>query len=216
MRLAVVLLCLGACRLGFDSIVDGAIDPTGSVVRRFGETPAADFKNVTADTYLYNEAPQDTYNYGASMSLSLEGTEKRALLRFDVTAIPSGKMIVSARLQIFFTTTSTSTVTIAPLVEAWIEGTSNGAAGIANYSQRTSTQMWTTPGGTAGAQVASFQSNANAVGVDLPASVVQSWVDMPPTNFGVRISGGASDVTFSSSEAVTAENRPELVVTYLP
>jgi hypothetical protein len=223
----VLLLLLGACKFGFDSLADGAIDPgdapAGSVVRKFGETPTADFKNVTADTYLYREAPEDTYNYGGSTTLSLEGTEKRALLRFDVTALASGNVtmpvvnivIVSARLRIYFTTTGTGTVTIAPLVEDWIEGSSNGTVGIANHTQRTNAQAWTTPGGTASADVASFQSVAGAVNVDLPASVVQGWVNMPATNFGVRISGGG-DLKFSSSEAATAVNRPELVVTYLP
>jgi hypothetical protein len=225
-----VLLCLGACRFGFDSLADGAIDPgdpdapAGTVVRKLGETPTADFKNVTADTYLNQDTPQDTFNYGGSPTLSIEGTEKRAVLRFDLTALTSGSgtmplvsiVIVSARLHIYFTTTSTNTVTIAPLVEDWIEGSSNGVAGIANYTQRTNTQAWTTPGGTAGAQIASFQSAAGAVSVDLPASVVQGWVDMPATNFGVRISGGGSDLDISSSEAATAVNRPELVVTYRP
>lgn len=238
MRAIVCMVVLGGCgRLGFGSVdVDASAGdapvqdappdpdaPAGATVLRFGETPTATNTGVTFDTFLVSEVPQDGNNFGASGTIGCEGIEKRGLLRFDLTAIPPGATIVSARLHLAMTAESAGgTVTLATLGEAWTEGDLVGASGVANWNQRTAGQAWTTAGagspGSAGVQIASFAApQSGAVSADVAATAIQSWVDTPSGNFGaVLSSSGGGDVRIDASESATAGNRPELVVTFFP
>jgi hypothetical protein len=209
---------------GDGNIVDPIDAPAGSTVTTFGETPTANVKNVTSDTYITSEIPQNAYNYGAWPSVSVEGSQKKALVRFDVSSLPPGTQLVAARLHFRATyLESSTTVAIAPILEQWTEGTQSGVAGVANNTQRTATQNWTTLGagspGSSGAMLASVQVTAvGTIGVDLPVATVQGWIDAPGSNFGVVLSatGGGGDLRVSSSNASTASECPELVLTYFP
>lgn len=227
----VVVAACGCGRSGFGIEPDAQVDapavvdpfdaPPGSVVITFGETPSATVKGVTADTYLSSELTSATFNYGAATSLSIETTQKRTLIRFDVSALPASAQLVSARLHLNVTSLELSTtIMVSPILEAWTEGTQNGAAGVANYTQRTSTQNWTTAGagaGSTGTSIASLQTSAlGEIGLDLPIATIQSWRTTPATNFGVALSASGGDLSVSSSSNSNATGRPELVVTYFP
>ncbi len=206
--------------LGADAPASGSDAPGGDVTVTFGETPTADIQGVTADTSIDGEAGKTGLNYGADTRIQAEGSQERALLRFEVSAIPAGKTIVAAKLRVYVTSNDTGTSTIRSVLEAWTEGTQNGTAGVCNWTQRTAGQAWTTAGagapGSASAQIASFQTTG-ALGpleIPLPPATVQGWVDAPATNFGLVIAGG--EASFASREATTASQRPELVVTYTP
>lgn len=224
-------MLLAACRFNFDT--DGMIPldapigpdvPAGSVTEVFGETPNASRTNVTADTYVSNEGASQGDNFGGRTSLSFESTEKRALLQFDLSAIPPGKVVVSARLHLEVDgENSGAMVTMSPILEGWTEGSQSGSPGVANFTQRTATQDWTSAGvqtpGSAGATIITFPAptTPTIVSVDLPIATIQSWVDAPNANFGVVMAAnGGGDVSVASSEATTATSRPELVVTYFP
>lgn len=228
--LSVLVVAITACgRSGFgtaDASNDSSLDPfdvpAGAIVVTFGETPEATFQGVTADTYVISESTQSTYNFGSSTTLSLESSEKRALLRFDLGAIPPGKTIAAARLHSWtaYVETGTAMVIISQVSEAWTEGTQAGTPGVANWTQRTATENWTTPGagspGSSGASIGSAQVAAGAYGVDLQTAIVQGWVDDPSTNFGAVMTASGGDLRISSSTATTSSERPELVVTYFP
>jgi hypothetical protein len=225
------LLVVAACscgRSGFGVVPDSAVvidpfdAPPGSTVVTFGETPTATFKGVTQDTYLTNDTSLvSTFNYGASTRLFVEGTQARALVRFDVASLPASAQLVSARLRVTLTSLEISTtVTVLPIREAWTEGSQNGAAGAANYTQRTATQSWTTAGagaGSTGASIASASTTATgSLGVDLPIATIQSWRDASSTNFGIALGASGGDFSISSSNDTPAANRPQLIVTYFP
>ena len=232
--LAWMLVIAGCGRSGFDAIdsarstdvgggspLDPFDAPAGAIVVTLGERPTSTFQGVTSDTYLSNDLIEKTYNYGASRTLAVESAQANALLRFDLAAIPPGTTIAAARLHLWVVAPSPSPLAIAPVAEAWSEGASFGTAGLANWTQRTSSQAWTSPGagtgGSAGATIASFPAPMGAIGVDLPASMIQGWVNTPSTNFGVVITPtGISDSAVASRDALDATTRPELVVTYFP
>lgn len=234
-----LVVAVAACgRSGFDELDasssgdgagggggDGAIDPidapAGATVATFGETPGATHSGVTSDTYLDSESGTSNNNYGAGTSLTAEGSQKRILLRFDTSAIAAGTHVDGARLHLYLSyAEGTCMVSIAQITEAWTEGTMSGTAGVANWTQRTATQSWTTAGasspGSATGTIASLESaTAGLLGVDLPAATLQGWVDAPATNFGLVLSAsGGGECRFDSSASATPANRPELVATY--
>ncbi len=220
MRCVVVLMLLGACgRLGFDGVAatdpdpDSGISdpdaPPGSVVARFGERPDSDTSGVTTDAQLNRESP--TSNSGASGSMSIEGSEKRALLRFDVSSLAASS-IVSARLELVFSGQS-ATISIAPLLESWNEDT-------VSWNSRDTGQAWTdagaSPPGSAGAALTAGSANGT-VSFDIPPTTIASWMATPGSNFGVVLSAsGGGEPRVSTSEAPIATERPSLVVTYFP
>jgi len=200
---------------GLDAAVDAPAAGPGTTT--FGETPTADVTNVTADAYVSDEVGSTTSNYGGSTSLGCEGTEKRALLRFDLSSLAPGTPVTSALLRLHFSAGGASTVNLHPVLEAWTEGTQSGTAGVVNQVQRTAGTSWTTAGagspGSAGASIASFAASTGANTVALPAATVQGWVNTPSTNFGVVIAC-SGDSSFSSSENATSSSRPQLEVTH--
>jgi len=200
---------------GIDAAIDAPI--TGPETTTFGETPTANVTNVTADAHMSSEGGSTTNNYGASTSLDCEGTEKRALLQFDLSSLPPGTPVTGVQLHLQFTGGAGSTVTIRPVLEAWTEGTQSGTTGVVNHVQRTIGTSWTTAGagspGSSGASIMSFSASSGANTVALPAATVQSWVDTPSTNFGVLIAC-SGDSTISSSENATTSSRPQLDVTH--
>jgi hypothetical protein len=218
-RLVVVVpMVLVACgRLGFEepaASIDAPVAGPGTIT--FGETPTANVTNVTADAYMSDESGETTRNYGGATRLDCEGSEKRALLRFDLSTLVPGTPVTSTLLHLQFTSAS-GTVTLRPVLEAWTEGTQTGAAGVVNYVQRTAGTSWTTVGagspGSSGASIASFAASTGANTVALPADTVQGWVDTPSTNFGIRIDC-SGDTSVASRESATTTSRPQLDVTH--
>jgi hypothetical protein len=197
------------------------------VVVTFGERPDASHAGVTSDTRLSESEP--TYNTGANVSIGPDASPKRVLLvRFDLTALPVDTIVESANLLLFTRACSGceavpgTSVQVYRLLEDWVEGTSVSAAGVANYTYRTATELWTTPGAGPGSRdtvsLASFspQTLDTEYVIMLPVNIVRAWVADPASNFGLEfaIEGQISDgVSFNSSESEFPEKRPLLVLT---
>lgn len=161
------------------------------------------------------------------------GNNRRALIKFDLSSIPSGSSINSVSLTVNVNRVptggaGTQTYTIHQLSRDWGEGTSNGGgtgstatandATWNNAMQGTST--WTNPGGDFSASpMASlaitgngsytFTSNANFV------AAVQNWLDTPNSNNGLILIGDESVARsarrFDSREGT---NVPQLSISY--
>jgi hypothetical protein len=192
------------------------------IIVTFGETGGATHTNVTTDTWIDSMNP--SFGNGASAELRTDGAPLRlALLRFDLSALPPGTQVVHAELVV--TTTAAGALTqgstqIFQLLEPWTEGSGNGAADVANWTQRTAAAAWTTagaasPGSRATAVASEFVPSANDTSytVGLPASLVQGWIDAPASNDGVIfVNRNAADrsVLLVSSEGAAAAKRPLL------
>lgn len=165
------------------------------------------------------------------------GLVRRALLKFDLSAIPAGSTVTSATLRLYMaqTTAGPTNVTAHNLLASWGEGTSlpggNGGEGTdattndATWVHRFyNTTNWTTQGG----QFVAGASATTSVGGDgfynwtsaQMIADVQGWVNSPSSNFGwiMRGNEAASHTSkrFSTRENPVASERPLLIVTYTP
>ncbi len=194
-----------------------------------------------ADTSIYRGDGFDNTSDGAGphiwVSTTAGGVTRRALVRFDFSAIPSGAQINSAALQIYESRSrDVHPVALHRLLRSWGESTSNGgdagvgaaaapgdATWIRAFHPATS---WVTPGGdfvpSASAQTEVGPQGAYYTWASTPTLVadVKAWVDNPGSNFGWIMVGDEQTLQnakrFSSRHATVATVRPRLTIDYTP
>jgi len=164
---------------------------------------------------------------------------RRALLRFDLSAVPAGATITSAQLSLSLTRDPPNgtpiTMRLVPVTAAWSEGpTDAGSPGgngvLASAGDPTWTQRafpatpWLAPGGDF-VDVASASTQVNTVaryqwgpGAGMTAQI-QAWLDQPAINRGWLLiadeaAGNTTARRFASRESATPADRPELRIEY--
>jgi hypothetical protein len=202
----------------------------------FGETLVAE---ASKDNTLYEATGTQLSNgQGIFMFAGLtsgDGT-RRALVAFNLAAIPTNATITGASLSLFLSRprsdNSTETITLQKTLKDWGEGASNAGspggggvpaqAGDATWLYNSfNTSFWAAPGG----DFSSTISASTAVSTNNRAYTwsgsgmvadVQSWISNPSSNFGWLIRGDEADQQsaqrFHTSE--NTSNRPQLTVTY--
>lgn len=194
--IAVSLRTVCLCLLAFAaSIRDAAAQANVAVL------PAA------ADTTLYEDAAGAIANgagEGFFVGLIAGGLKRRALVRFDLAAIPAGARIVSVELVLQVTrgfAQNLVPVALHRVTSSWVEGPSDATlfregqgilavAGDNTWLHRSfATSFWNAPGG-------DYDPVASGVGFTPPlgrvtfastnamTSDVQQWLIAPATNFG--------------------------------
>jgi len=174
-----------------------------------------------ADTLTFNGLKDNTlYSESSSLSngkgswvfagVNAQGDARRAVIQFDVDAIPPGSTIVSVTLTMFMSMTiaPATNVEMHRLTESWGEGSSNApggegagtaaATGDATWQHRFfNTVDWATPGGDFDPSASAVQSvdgtgfytwGSNAALV----ADVQGWIDVPGSNTGWILIGDES------------------------
>lgn len=186
----------------------------------------------TIDTFIRDDTHAD---HGTDQVLRLRdrtNDDEDILMRFDLSPIPSGQVILSATLTLNKESGSDNslTVTAYPLTAgAWSEGDGfNATAGHADWNHRIHpSTTWTS-----GDFSTSDYDLSSGVGTIVTANglyswdltaMTQAWYAAPGTNIGLAFVGSGGNNrrrTFSSSEKVTggspSANRPKLTVTYAP
>lgn len=180
-----------------------------------GVSPTVGYAGTT-DTYIWDT--NGTTNYGTELTFILDNPfdadSRVGLLKFDVSAIPSTATIVGAALY----------MNIANEGQGWY------AHRIINSNWVESTVTWNNiPNGPAALNdvfATSAYELINGVNLDtiqgvivrnnMSMSTVQGWVDGTYNNNGwimpgVHVTDG---VQFDSHRAVTASNRPQLIIRY--
>jgi Tfp pilus assembly protein PilX len=179
---------------------------------------------ASADTYLRLSNVDDNYGVDTFLATDSEtggGKPMRTLIRFDLSAIPSGAVVESATLELYLFSSSgsqTDVVEAFPLTQEWVEGTGGTNAG-ASWDLYDGVTPWVTPGGDRLPDaVAAF--TAGAVGwktMDL-ATVAQAWLDGTLPNYGLVLasptSGGNDEKHYYSREYADPSLRPRLTVVY--
>ena len=194
--------------------------PSGPVEIAFqdGLFPAMTYAG-TRDTYISGKSAGT--NYGTANTLLIDGSpDLAALLKWDVSMIPTGSTVTSAVIELNVTDTSSGTYEVYALQRAWDELSANwqryvtgqnwSTAGANNTSDRGSSVLGTISPTSTG----TYRIVLNAAGI----AAVQSWINNPASNFGVILQdyGISSGADFSSSEASTATQRPKLIIGYNP
>ncbi len=208
-----------------DGIVDALPDASGaSVTQTFGVRSGVDVVAATVDTFISDETGEPTLNYGGSEELRSEAdVSERILIRFDLASIPTSAVVSAASITVrIIQFDAAGTLTARPLLESWTEGTGDGSAGAANFTQRMTGTAW----GTAGA--GSPLSSGAVIGTATPTALadltmtidpasVQTWVTTPAQNFGlIFFNSFTESIRIASTEDPTASARPMMTVTYVP
>lgn len=198
-----------------------------------------------ADTMLSEYFPSN--NFGAvtfmNCGTSERGKRNRALLRFDLAAVPSGARIDAVSLKLEVTRNSANGYAIAQfdlhrLLASWGEGNKTGAGGQglpatlgeATWTDRFAftTNIWTEAGSGATNDYAAVVSTGNTIYnpsdytfASTPQTVadVQLWLDQPTTNFGWIIVCANEDALYTARRIGTREdpvNTPLLTIDYTP
>lgn len=208
---------------------DGTTGPAPQpVTLHFGERDDADVSGVTRDTYISETNAGNNGGTHGDFHTVETGAPAASLLAFDISAIPAGSEVIDATLEVWTEDTGlleSGEVEIHELLEAWDEGAADNGPGVANWTERTPGQPWSTPGAGAGSSGAMLLGTLDGTeasqdySTELPISVVQSWVDDPSGNHGLRLSAvdaGMSYHWYLSSEYGDHTRRPALFVTFLP
>jgi hypothetical protein len=191
--------------------------PAGTVTKTFGETSTAMHKNVTID----NEMTVGVTTPVIGVDHNSVDTGEKGMWRFDITAIPTNATVLEARLEL--ETTGDGNIFTAGdaqvfrLLESWEEDT-------VTYFNRNATTAWATVGaGSPNSRdplpIAVFSPTIDMrYTVTLPNSVVQGWVSMPTTNFGVLVdaSNSMGHLHLATKEHAVPDKRALLVVVYRP
>ena len=190
------------------------------------------------DNTLFEDVTGGTSN-GAGQQLFVgktgQGDIRRALLAFDISALPSGSTVISATVSLDMnkTTNGAQDIELRAVTSDWGEGTSDadgneGQGTVSTTGDATwihtffNTGMWTTAGGDFSSMVSATQS---VVGLGIytwtgaaVAADVQGWLDNPMTNLGwILIGNEAMSATakrFGSREQGSSLNRPKLVIEF--
>ncbi len=172
------------------------------------------------DTYIMLKSPDDVNNFGAAASLVIDresGDLQRALLLFNLSAIPTNATITSATLNLQATAIDgTLNISVYEMLRAWNEGSGNGTADTANWTQSAPATNWTSAGGDFNSTaVANLNTNSTGQHAWNLTTLVQAWVDGTKTNNGLMVAspdgGGNRTATYDSSEGATP---PQLVISY--
>ncbi len=167
-----------------------SVVPTIAIFQ-YGQKPDSGYTGVS-DTYVSHEGDLTT-NYGLDPVVTVGANDDRAaLLRFDVTSIPSWAIVQSAQLSLFTDSASTGyplAVSAFQLLRPWFETE-------ATWLQATSRQLWTVPGanglgsdrGATASGSASVYTLGDWYNFDVTA-MARAWVASPDDNFGLILDG---------------------------
>ena len=172
------------------------------------------------DTYIEADRPSD--NYGGQGILMTDGETGgpgpiRALLRFDLSSIPTSSNVFSAEIRLYVTADATT----PPVVQAhrvlreWVEGTGSGDG--ASWNTTDGSTAWSTPGADydAGIEGSFVADSLGWKTLDL-TSLVQSWVGGNQPNYGLILLSpplsGNNEITYHSSDASDPTLRPKLLI----
>jgi hypothetical protein len=204
---------VGIAREGVETVVTRAFQN--------GVSPTATYDGCV-DTTIWMDQP--TMNSGNDTMLIVDGNgdnsgfARSTLIKWDISSIPFGSRVESARIILNVHSVTADTYVVAEMLRSWSEST-------ATWQRATLVTLWGYPGaraasdrgadiGTIGPVTAGDQSIPfNAAGV----SMVQSWIDGSRVNRGIIIAKHANtdDLTFASSELSTPSVRPMLVISYV-
>ncbi len=150
-----------------------------------------------------------------------QGDDRYALIKWDLSAIPPGSMVISASIAIqVVNNPAGQPFNLCEMKREWIENQ-------ATWNVAASKRPWQAPGARGPQERGGVILGALAPKVKGPYSaalnpagvaVVQSWIDNPLTNHGFWLGNpdNGDALGFESREAVQPANRPKLTIVFVP
>jgi hypothetical protein len=160
------------------------------------------------DTYIKADAA--TTNFGSNPIFEVRpdnGADRRGLLRFDLSSIPSNATITSATLYLYERDNKSGQITyLYRVTSSWNEST-------------VTWQSWLSPGGDFDNSIAYFAylpDQKNCMLTMEITALVQAWVDATYNNYGLILysTGPNHILPYSSKENGTVSQRPKLEILY--
>lgn len=172
--------------------------------------------NPVADNTIFSENTGNSNGAGANFFVGEVGGsggfgKRRALIKFNVSAIPAGSVVTGVSLQVFCTNvppgSAANTVELHNCQAAWGEGTSSGLGSGAAATLNDATwncsfanggggcsSSWSIAGGTFDPAISSSVTVIASGNYTFPGSAkmiadVQSWINAPATNAGWLLKG---------------------------
>lgn len=187
-----------------------------------GVSPASSYAGGQ-DTLLSQNKPTTSYGKINTLRISGDdpsgsGKDTEALLRWDVSTIPSDSVVESVKITFRVTDPSPQSYTMYALLRSW-------TASNATWTRAASGVNWQVPGAagsndrgtdTLGTVTATSTGTVtitlNQAGVEL----VQAWINNPSANYGLILVGpsNTNTLSFASNETSTGANRPKLEISY--
>jgi hypothetical protein len=171
------------------------------------------------DTYIYQYAPDDSYRWQDLLTVGYK-QRNAALLRFDLSAIPSDAIVTQATLQLYAQGWSGSNMSLGayrvlrnanPNEATWNQAKVGSYWGLPGCSS-TSTDRAPTPEHTV-----TTRGIRKWYNFDL-TTLVQDWVNGSLTNNGLLLRSSSPlasrSLYFASAQNNTASLHPKLVITY--
>ena len=160
---------------------------------------------TVADTLLANRTPAANYGTSAGLVTGLvSATQREALVRFDLGAVPAGAIINSAILTMDESAlvSGAASINAHRVTAAWNETT---------VTWQSFNQAFVA------APDASFSNTSNPATTSALVPLVQTWVNGTNPNYGILLEQayfGTNATRFQSSELPTVSQRPRLDVCY--
>ncbi len=186
--------------------------------------------SAITDASIFEELINNSNGLGVYIHAGANGgaQSRRALIKFDLSAIPAGSTITAVTLTLRVddddtatnesgpgNTGPSATIEVRKLTQDWSEGSSipssggghGTAAGVGDvtWHHRTfSSQTWGTDGGSFSGTVSASTAVTNVIGNKTWTSAamitdVQGWLNSPATNFGWILKGSAATESTASS-----------------
>ena len=200
-----------------DFIEQPAVSPI-TVSFQNGALPTSSYSGTVDSTIRQASA---STNYGSSSTCEADGddgngVDKSCLIRWQLTGIPAGSTVQSARITLRVVDSSSNTYALYGVLRAWNQpqvtwqNAANGSPW-ATAGALAATDRGPTIGSVTGSGTKTIQLNASGV------ALVQSWVN-GATNGGIVVASTSNTdgIDFLSSEGSPASQRPRLDITYLP
>ncbi len=183
-----------------------------------GVSPTAGYAG-TSDTYIWDTNPGTNYGADTSMvvdyNITTETDQRKALLKFDLSSIPTTATIISAKLDLYVNTEGQG-VLFYKMLTNWTESSTYTSltSGVDNDGVEATAAEDAVNGYNLDTYTGTMRTN-------MLVSTVQGWVSNPSSNNGWLIeplhrpAGSNGDgVQFDASEGVTAARHPKLTIMY--
>lgn len=181
--------------------------------------------NATQGKDCWLQSGYPNRNHGTNPKLQIKGNDnRRTLIEFDLSLIPSNSIIESADLQLYLLnkgTTPQINTSIQRITHEWIEGTGNAQKTNdgATWNTYNGTSNWNTSGGDFDTYIwtiTEVSSKDTWYSFDI-TNLVQSWINNTYKNYGIIIRDmitNSGEWKFASSDNTNSSAHPKINITY--